>query len=300
MSHWNLDSTMSNQERREPPVPDELPTTHRLLTRKHKQEIHMAHLTLAMHDDIAVVTFDNPPLSVMTPQTVHELHNLLPQLESDDIHAVVFTGTGDDYFVRHFSVEALDDSAQGRGTQWEVSMIDVLLRLEALPKPVIAALNGTALGGGLELALAMDMRVAKGGRSYFGLPEITVGILPGGGGTQRLSALVGRHQALMMMWRARLCTAQEAHDIGLVDELVAENEAETALDRALEIAREIAARPPLAVAHIKRLAQNAETPVTREMLQLEGALFGELMATDEAKQLLAAVAGDHRKERESS
>ncbi len=260
----------------------------------------MAHLSLQIEDGVAIVTFDNPPLSVMTAQTVHELHELMPKLESSDIRAVVITGTGSDYFVRHFSVEALDESAQGQGERWDVSMIDVLLRLEALPKPVISALNGTALGGGLELALATDMRVAKDGPYRFGLPEISVGILPGGGGTQRLSALVGRHRALLMMWQAKLCTPQEAQDIGLVDELVAEDDPATALDRALEIARNISGRSPHAVARIKRLAREADNPVTREMLQLEGKLFAELMATDEAKRLLAAVAGEHRKERKEN
>lgn len=257
----------------------------------------MPHLKLDLQDGVAVVTFDNPPLSVMTGQTVHELHELLPQLESDAVRAVVFTGTGDEYFVRHFSVEELDESAQGRASRWDVSMIDVLLRLEAMPKPVIAALNGTALGGGLELALAMDIRVAKDGPFRFGLPEISVGILPGGGGTQRLSALVGRHRAQLLMWRAKLCTPQEAKEIGLIDELVANGDNESALDRALAVAHEIAARPPLAVAHIKRLARNASNPVTKDMLQLEARLFGELMATNEARQLLAQVAGDHRKQR---
>ena len=257
----------------------------------------MEHLSLEIRKGVAIVTFDNPPLSVMTPQTVHELHELLPRLESQEVRAVIITGSGDEFFVRHFSVEELDDSAQGRGAQWEVSMIDVLLRLEALPKPVISALNGTALGGGLELALATDIRIAKDGPFRFGLPEISVGILPGGGGTQRLSALIGRHRALLMMWRAQLCTPREALGIGLIDELVDLDDAATARDRAMELASEIAARPGLAVAHIKRLAQTAANPVSKEMLRLEGKLFGELMATDDAKRLLAQVAGEHRKQR---
>lgn len=257
----------------------------------------MEHLSINMQEDVAIVTFDNPPLSVMTPQTVHELHELLPRLESQEVRAVVITGSDDKFFVRHFSVEELDDSAQGRGAQWEVSMIDVLLRLEALPKPVISALNGTALGGGLELALATDFRVAKDGPFRFGLPEISVGILPGAGGTQRLSALIGRHRALLMMWRAQLCTPPEALELGLIDELVGLDDDATALERAIEMASEIAARPTLAVAHIKHLAQSAANPVTKDMLKLEGKLWGELMATDDAKRLLAKVAGEHRKQR---
>ena len=257
----------------------------------------MNHLTFSLEEQIATVTFDNPPLSVMTPQTVHELHELLPTLAGDDVRAVILTGASDDYFVRHFSVEELDASAQGGGASWDVSMDDVLLELESLPKPVITALNGTALGGGLELALATDIRVAKDGPYRYGLPEISVGILPGGGGTQRLPALIGRQKALMMMWRAKLLTPAEAHEIGILDELVPGDSSETALDRATTIARDIIQRPPLAVAHIKQLARASVTPVTKEMLTLESKLFGELMRTDEAKALLAQVAGEHRKER---
>ena len=130
----------------------------------------MSHLELELTDGIATVTFDNPPMSVMTPATVHELSEMLPRLAADDVRAVVLTGTGDDYFIRHFSVEELDSSARGAGARWDVNMDDVLLSLEHLPKPVIAALNGSAMGGGLELALAADMRVGKDGRYRFGLP----------------------------------------------------------------------------------------------------------------------------------
>ena len=258
----------------------------------------MPHLALEIEDGIATVTFDNPPLSVMTPQTIHELHELLPQLEKSEVRAVVVTGASPDFFVRHFSVEELSENTRGGGTTWKVSIDDVLLRLENLAKPVITALNGTALGGGLEFALATDIRVAKDGPFLFGLPEITVGILPGGGGTQRLSALLGRHRAKLMMWRAKLVGPGEALEIGLIDELVDRTSNESALERARSIAREITSRPPLAVAHIKRLARESAHPVTREMLALESRLFLELMQTDEAKALLAEVAAQHRKERQ--
>ncbi len=258
----------------------------------------MAHLSLEVTDGIAVIRFDNPPLQVMTPTTVHELNELFPSLEDEAVRAVVITGTGDEYFVRHFSVEELDASAQGSGSTWEVNFDDVMLRLEHLPKPVISALNGTALGGGLELALSTDIRVAKDGHYRFGLPEISVGILPGGGGTQRLSALIGRNRALNMMWRAKLVSPADALSLGIIDELIDAGAEETVLDRAMNIAAEIAARPPLAVAHIKHLARNADNPVTKEKLTLESKLFAELMQTDEAKALLAAVAQQHKAERE--
>lgn len=259
----------------------------------------MPHLTLSITDHIATIIFNNPPLQVMTPTTLNELNAMMPRLKEDDIRAVVFAGTDEKYFIRHFSVEELDASASGQGSDWDVNMDDLLLDLEHLPKPVITALTGSAMGGGLEFALATDIRVAKDGPFHYGLPEVSVGILPGGGGTQRLTELVGRNRAMEMMLRARLINPAQAFQYGLFEELVAVDTDETALDRAQSIAREIAQRPRLAVAHIKRLAREATSPVNKDMLSLETKLFGELMRTPEAQALLKAVAQDHRKEREA-
>lgn len=224
----------------------------------------MPHLNLSVSDQVATVIFNNPPLQVMTPTTMNELNAMMPQLKEDDIRAVVFAGADTEFFIRHFSVEELDQAAGGRGSQWDINMDDLLLELEHLPKPVITALTGSAMGGGLEFALATDIRVAKDGPFFFGLPEVSVGILPGGGGTQRLPALIGRNRAMEMMLRARLITPSQALQYGIIEELVPADTKETALDRAQSIAREIAQRPALAVAHIKRLAREATSPVTKK------------------------------------
>jgi enoyl-CoA hydratase len=139
--------------------------------------------------------------------------------------------------------------------------------------------------------------VAKDGPFRFGLPEVSVGILPGGGGTQRLTAIVGRGRALEMMLRPRLVSAQEMLQLGVFQEVVPADSAETALDRALGIAREIAGRPARAVAHIKRLVREAVSPVTMDMLKLEGRLFADLMTEPETQALLKGVANQHRAER---
>jgi enoyl-CoA hydratase len=258
----------------------------------------MAHLTLDISDGLAIVHFANPPLQVMTPQTMNELHAMLPRLREDDVRAVIFTGTDSDIFIRHFSLEELDDIASGKeGEAWDANMDDILLELGDLPKPVIAALNGSAAGGGFEFALACDMRVAKDGPYRFGLPEISVGILPGAGGTQRLTEIVGRGRALEMMLRARLVSPSQAHALGIFEELVAEDSEDSALDRAIAIAREITARPPLAVAHIKTLVREAGAPVDKDILTRESALFMELMQTKEAQALMRHAADTHREAR---
>jgi enoyl-CoA hydratase len=258
----------------------------------------MPQLRLDLADGIATVTITNPPLATMDADTVSEIAELTPRLKEADVRAVIFTGGVEGFFIRHYSVIALDEAAQGRAEDQArrrpVNLHDLLLEIENLPKPVIAALNGTAMGGGWEFAMATDIRVAKDGPYRFGLPEVSVGILPGAGGTQRLTNLVGRNRAIEMMLRGRTVPPREALALGMIEELVPADTLETALDRARGIAGEIAARPPLAVAHIKRLARAAVSPVSRDMLSLESQLFGELMRTEEAKALLARVAAAHR------
>lgn len=260
----------------------------------------MPQLSLDLDDGVATVTITNPPLATMDPGTVREIAELMPRLKEDDVRAVVFTGGLPGFFIRHYSVIALDASAQGAAPppaadRPPVNLHDLLLEIENLSKPVITALNGTAMGGGWEFAMATDIRVAKDGPYRFGLPEVSVGILPGAGGTQRLTALVGRNRAIEMMLRARTVSPSQALAYGMIEELVPADSLETALDRAQSIAREIAGRSPLAVAHIKRLAREAVSPVSRDMFRLEAQLFAELMRTPEAKALLAQVANSHKK-----
>ena len=257
----------------------------------------MPQLSFDLSQGVATVTITNPPLATMDPDTLYELSELMPRIKAEDVRALVITGGIEGFFIRHYSVVELDQAAQGQQRsrdRRQVNMHDLLLEMENLPKPVIAALNGTAMGGGWEFAMATDIRVAKDGPYRFGLPEISVGILPGAGGTQRLTNLVGRHRAMEMMLRARTVSPREAFDYGMIEELVPADTRESALDRAQSIAAEIASRSSMAVAHIKRLVRVAISPVSRELLGLESKLFAELMQTPEAKALLARVAAVHR------
>ena len=136
----------------------------------------MPQLSLDLSEGVATVTITNPPLATMDADTVSEIAELMPRLQEADVRAVVFTGGLPGFFIRHYSVVALDEAAQGQATRparRPVNLHDLLLEIENLPKVVIAALNGTAMGGGWEFAMAADIRVAKDGPHRFGIAEVS-------------------------------------------------------------------------------------------------------------------------------
>jgi enoyl-CoA hydratase len=254
----------------------------------------MPQVTVERRGPVALATIANPPDAHMDRETVAELDAATRDLEADDsIRAVVLAGGVPGYFIRHYSVvelEALSSALRSQGVTVDTNQtipvrdIDhVFRRIETMPKPVIAAVNGTAMGGGFELTLSCDIRVAEEGPYWLGLPEIKIGILPGAGGTQKLARLVGTARALEMTLRGRTVTPSEALELGIVQELAPPGQS---LERALAIASEIAAMSPLAVAHIKRLVRMArETPLD-DGLALERTLFLDLLVSDAAHDLM--------------
>lgn len=254
----------------------------------------MAQVTVEHRGAVAVCTITNPPAGYMDSATVPELDAATRELESDSsVRAVVITGGIPGVFIRHYSVVELEAlSAQLRQAGVTVDLdsrvperdLDrVFRRIETMPKPVIAAINGTAMGGGFELTLACDIRVAEAGPYFLGLPEINVGILPGAGGTQKLARLIGTSRALEMTLRGRTVGPEEALRLGIVQELASPGDA---LARAVTLAAEIASRPPQAVAHIKRLVRSAIATPLDDGLALERTLFLDLLVSDEAVRLM--------------
>jgi enoyl-CoA hydratase len=195
-----------------------------------------------------------------------------------NIRAVVVTGGAPGYFIRHYAVDpliSLAESLRASGREWPENatynggFIDKAIALcESMPKPVIAAISGTALAGGFEFALSCDLRIAEEGDYLIGLPEVNLGLLPGAGGTQRLPRAIGTPAALMHI----PLTPREAERKGLVHETVSGK----AVDRAMEIARRLSSFPSESVAFMKRLVRNAtETPLAQG-LALERNLFLKL------------------------
>lgn len=257
----------------------------------------MAQLSVEREGAVAVVTITNPPMGYMDAGTVPELDAVTRELETDDgVRAVVLTGGLPGVFIRHYSVvelEGLSRRLREQGVKVDIESrvperdLDVVFRrIETMPKPVIAAINGLAMGGGFELTLACDIRVAEEGDYEVGLPEIKIGILPGAGGTQNLARLVGMPRALEMAMRGRTVSPKEAFDLGIVQELTPPG---AALTRAKAMADEMSRLPARAAGHIKRLVRGTpETPLA-DGLALERTLFLDLLVSDEGLERMSKM-----------
>jgi enoyl-CoA hydratase/carnithine racemase len=263
----------------------------------------MAQLIRENRGPVWLVRFNNPPMGYMDSGTVAELEALIDEVAATPaVRVLVFAGAVPGVFIRHYSVEELVGLGEGlraKGAQFDENRLApergfplVARRIEELPIPTIAAINGHAMGGGCEFALACDIRVAERGPHSIGLPEVNIGLLPGGGGTQKLARLVGMPRALEMVLRGRTVDPEEAARIGLVHEV-----ADDAVERALTIAAELAKKPPKAVAHIKRLVRGTMDPPSASDLGLERTLFLDLVTSDDAIRLMrkmVAPGGDIR------
>jgi enoyl-CoA hydratase len=246
-------------------------------------------LTTRVADGIAIITLGSARRIYFDQEMGDALTEALDGFAGDaKVRVVVITGGAPGYFNRHFDVGVLIDLAESlraSGREWPENatynggFFDKAMALcESMPKPVIAAISGTALAGAFEFALACDLRIAEDGDYLIGLPEAHLGLLPGAGGTQRLPRTIGTPAALMHILMGNPLTPREAERKGLVHETVSGK----ALDRAMEIAQRLSLHPPEAVACIKRLVRNStETPLA-EGLALERNLFLKLCVSEPA------------------
>jgi enoyl-CoA hydratase/carnithine racemase len=213
----------------------------------------LVHLELGR---VARLTLDDPPLNLVTREMLEELGRALGTLAAaspGDVRAVVVTGAGERAFSAGSHVGEFEAQRGAAGRARHELESGVARRLDELPMPTIAAIEGNALGGGLELALCCDLRIAAE-RARLGLPEVRLAVTPGAGGTQRLPRVVGAARARELILTGRVLSAVEAERIGLVHEVVPAGEA---VARATVIGEEIAQRGPLAVREAKRLIELA-------------------------------------------
>jgi enoyl-CoA hydratase len=238
---------------------------------------------------VAVVTIDNPPMNALSAPLLAELEAELDRLDRDDgVRAIVLRGAGERAFVagadiKEFpSLRASSAEAQESGSARGIQKVGA--RMDDARTPFVAAIQGFCLGGGLELAMCCDVRVADES-AQLGQPEIKLGLIPGGGGTQRLPRLVGRGRALLLNLTGDFVDATTAERWGLVDRVAP---AGTVVEAAAEIAATIAARSPVAVGVLRRLARETRDLPLEEGLRLEAQGFFECLSSDDGAEGVAA------------
>jgi enoyl-CoA hydratase len=233
-------------------------------------------------DNIGVLIVNRPDkLNALSNELIKELGMFLDDVEADnELRVLIITGAGEKAFVAGADIQELvtRDALLGR----RVSRIRqaIFSRIENLAIPVIAAVNGYALGGGLELALACSIRVSSE-RAQFGAPEVKLGIIPGDGGTQRLPRLVGLGRAMEMILTGDFIDAAEAYRIGLVNRVAPHEEL---MENAMELAKKIAARPPLAVQYAKEAVNRSQEGDTVSGYALESYLHALTCTTEDKKE----------------
>ena len=241
---------------------------------------------LESRDAIAVITINRPDkLNALNADTVNELRSALKQVASDNnTRAVILTGAGEKSFVAGADIAELAKMNPLSGIEVSRQGQDTFRFMETMRKPVIAAVNGFALGGGLELALACHFRIASE-NAKFGLPEVKLGIIPGYGGTVRLPRVVGRGRALELILTGEMIDAQEAHRIGLVNHVYPQAELMAAAE---QLAQRIAANGPVAIALAIEAVDHGYHASTEDALRLEANLFGLLASTTDMREGMGA------------
>jgi enoyl-CoA hydratase len=241
-------------------------------------------LLLSIENGIATVTLNRPKvLNALNATMLRELDELFSALALDDtVRVILLRGAGGKAFAAGADISELANVDAASGEQLAGSTHRIFRRIETLGKPVVACIDGFALGGGCELAMACTLRLAAS-TARLGQPEIKLALIPGYGGTQRLPRLVGRGAALKMVLTGAIIDADEALRIGLVDEVVPGGAEELAL-RAQALAQLLASMPPLAIeAAIEAVDRGAGLPLD-QALALEAAIFGRLCATEDKRE----------------
>lgn len=246
----------------------------------------MALVNLEKKNSVGVITIDRPEaMNSLNSDVLNELSATVDKAESDpDVKCIIVTGAGR-AFVAGADIANMQPLNEEEGFKFGRLGQEVFRKIETLKKPVIAAVNGFALGGGCELAMACDIRIA-GEKAKFGQPEVGLGITPGYSGTQRLPRLVGKGKAMELILTGEIIGADEACKIGLANKVVPQEEL---MDQALALAEKIAGNAPLAVSFSKQaITEGLETADMDKAIMIEAELFGKCFATEDQKEGMTA------------
>jgi len=244
------------------------------------------NLLFDVQDHIALITLNRPhALNALNSALLRELGDVLDTIAADPtIQAVILTGAGEKAFAAGADISEMANFTAMQGREFSAAGMESITKLETIPQPTIAAINGFALGGGCEVVLACDIRLAST-KAKFGQPEVNLGVTPGFGGTQRLPRLVGAGIAKELLFTGDVINATRAQEIGLVNHVY---EPEELLEKAFEMARKIATKGQLAVRMSKQGVNEGLNMDLARALQYETELFGLSFSTDDQKEGMAA------------
>ncbi|MBR0170200.1 MAG: enoyl-CoA hydratase/isomerase family protein [Bacteroidales bacterium] len=243
------------------------------------------HLKTEERGQVAVMTISAPrSLNALNTTILNEIDEYLDEVENGNFRCLVITGDGEKSFVAGADISEMATLGAQQGETFGKHGADVFRRIETLPCPVIAAVNGFALGGGCELAMACDIRICSD-NARFGQPEVGLGIIPGFSGTVRLARLVGMGMAKQLIYTGKPVKADEALRIGLVNAVVPQAEL---MDKAMELADQIAANAPLAVSAAKLCINTEYDMPAEEAIAFESRAFGLCFNTEDQKQGMKA------------
>lgn len=242
----------------------------------------------AVVQSVAILTLNDPPANTYSYEMMRQLDDAILQTRfDDDVHAILMTGNGDKFFCAGANIRMLTSVTPQFKYYFCLHANETLNRLEQTPKLVIAAINGHCVGGGLEVALAADIRIARKGGGKIGLPEVNLGVLPGTGGTQRLARLVGKSRAIEMMALGKTFDFEEALGLGLINQIFDSGDF---YQMAIEYAKQFVppSRASKSVGHIKRAVQTGLELPFQDALALERELQQRLFESEDASEGLQA------------
>jgi enoyl-CoA hydratase len=253
------------------------------------------HLRIVDEGQIVTCYLSNPPTHTLTAEGVIEIHKFLDIMEAKkDLRVLAFTGDGNEVFIKHYEVGELAETAEKNLNKTQVNSDPkelhgfhrMLLRLRDLDAIVIAGINGNTAGGGCEFSLGCDLRIMSDGDYKIGLPETSVGILPGGGGTQRLARLIGASRALDLILHARLLTPHEAESFGIINKIIPHKNFHEGLNH---YCQDLANRAPIALSQVKKIIHKGLDMTLEEGLLLEQKAFDITMNSEDAAQAMRAL-----------
>ena len=248
-------------------------------------------LNYQTRDGVAVITLNDPPANTYSYEMMQQLDRAILDARMDDaVQVIVITGAGEKFFCAGADIRMLADVTPSFKYYFCLHANETLLRLEQTPKLVIAAINGHCVGGGLEVAMAADMRIARKGAGKLGLPEVSLGVLPGTGGTQRLVRLVGKARAIQLMATGELITFERGLELGILTEVFEAETLEEFAQMVCDTAKQFTTpnKAALAVGKIKRAVQTGAEIPFESALALERELQQQLFQSEDAREGLQA------------